>query len=253
MHVFVRFLTLMIGLFSLVSQAETVVIDGEDDWAPYSSKSEQNGKLKGLAVDLVTAIFQSVGVKTEIRQVPYTKCLEDLKRPTDVVGCFDTARDGTNEEAFRWPNEPLFKAKVLIWGRQDYPHTHMGPKDLLDKKVAVTNGYEYGSEFDASPRIDKIVGASDFVLFKKLAYSRVDLAVAYEYPAKEVLNRAELASEKAQIKSVGVLSDLDLYVSFSKQHPQSRHFLELFNKGMEKIKHDGLYAKIMDEFQRKYQ
>ena len=117
----------------------------------------------------------------------------------------------------------------------------------------MTNGYEYGAEFDGAPagELTKDVGATDQLLFKKLLQSRYDLAVAYEFPAKVVLSSPDMTKEKEGVKSVGTLSDLELYLSFSKL-PKYKKYLDLYNEGMKKIMADGTYKKLSDALEAKY-
>jgi polar amino acid transport system substrate-binding protein len=240
--------SLLLPLFS--HARETVVIDAEDSWAPYSS--EVKGKAQGYSVDMVKAIFNAANVDVEFRPVSYAKCLNDLTHAPDVIGCFDTARDAANENLYNWPQHPLFQAKVLIWARNDFKGSNLSFKDLIGKKVGVTNRYEYGSDFDKSTQIQKDEGKTNHILFQKLNYGRFDFAVAYEYPAKYTLKSPEMAAIKSNVKPVGVLSDLPLYVSFSKTKPESAHFLDLYNKGYEIISKNGTLKKLEDELNALY-
>jgi len=232
---------------------EKVILDAEDDWAPYCSKV--GDKAEGLAVDINRAIFHAVGINVEFKVVSYAKCIDDVTRKTEVVGCFDTARNSVNEKNFHWPEDPLFNAKVLIWTRKDFKENNLTYKDLKGKRVGVTNRYEYGPEFDGGPvgEVTKEASSTNNALFKKLAQFRYDLVVAYEFPAKIILNEPGMFREKAAIKSVGTLSNLELYVSFSKLNPKSAHFLKLYNKGVAIIKRNGTYKKLINSFEAKYE
>ncbi len=238
---------LLMGV-SAVALGESIVFDAENDWAPYSSKSLATGQAEGVAVNIVTSIFHSVGLVPEIRPVPYGQCLEDIKRPTGVLGCFNTVREEANEKAYAWPTEPLLFTKVIVWARHDFPTSGLGLKDLLNKKVAVTNGFEYGKDFDTNTAIQKVVGANDTILFQKLINARADFAVVYEHPGTLVLNRPALLEQKNLVKPVGALNELPLYLAFTTHNRRSSYYLDLFNKGMENIKQDGTYEKIMSEF-----
>lgn len=229
-----------------VQAKEVVIIDAEDDWAPYSSKVDDLPK--GFSVDVVKAIFNSQNVDVQLNSVSYAKCLDHVSRNTEVVGCFDTARSYANENKFYWTDKPLFKAKIFIWARKDYKKNDLTYTDLIGQKVGMTNGYEYGTKFDSGPpgEVEKDIGPTDQSLFKKLLFGRFDLAVAYELPAKNVLNQLKLAKEKAGVKPVGKLTEISLYVSFSKMNKNSQHFLAVYNKGMDTIIKNGTYKKLFD-------
>jgi ABC-type amino acid transport substrate-binding protein len=52
------------------------------------------------------------------------------------------------------------------------------------------------------------------------------------------------AEFKNKIRQVGSLSQLDLFVSFSKRRPESMKFANLLDAGLRKIKKNGVYAEI---------
>lgn len=235
------FFTSLLFLSSQSYARETVTIDAEDDWAPYSAKG-LDGKPTGFAPELVKEIFNAVDMDVNFKLVSYAKCLRDVETQTETVGCFDTARSNANESKFLWPEEPLFIAKVFIWVSKDSPYQKLTFKDLIGKKVGMTNGYEYGSEFDTAVNITKDVSQSDESMLKKIVAKRMEYGVAYEYPANYVLKN--LPELKQKVRSVGELSNLKLYVSFSKLNPNAKKYLELFNKGMSIVKKNGTYAKL---------
>ena len=100
--------------------------------------------------------------------------------------------------------------------------------------------------------IDKDEAPTNEYLFKKLLKGRFDLAVAYELPGKTVLNGHKMSNEKEGIKIVGELSNLALYVSFSKKNLQSDHFLALYNLGLENISKNGKLQKLISDFESVY-
>ncbi len=223
---------------------EQIILDAEDDWAPYSSNIKDSAQ--GFAVNVNKAIFQAVGVDVKFKVVSYAQCLSDILKNTEVVGCFNTAKSAANESHFYWPHEPLFQASVFIWVPADSRLKGLSYKDLIGQKVGTTDGYEYGAAFDSSREVEKKVFESDKDLFKNLAQKKIDYAVVYADPAYLALK--SLPKESNLVKSVGTLNKLDLYVSFSKMNPKSLHFLKLYNKGMDIIKKNGTYNKLKTKF-----
>ncbi len=117
--------------------AERIRIGAEDNWSPYSSVS--NGKPVGFAVDVVRAAWVAAGVDVELVPLPYARCMKDVDRGV-LAGCFDTLRDPILESKYRWHAQPLFRARIGIYGRvaTESVRTDLSLADLRGKRIGVT-------------------------------------------------------------------------------------------------------------------
>lgn len=219
--------------------ADTVTIGAEDDWAPYSSKV--GTEAQGFAVDIVREAFKAAGVEVKFSVVPYARCMSVTKEGA-LAGCFDAARNSTLEADYLWHAKPLFNAKINIYATADSKESGLTTKSLEGKTVAVTNGYEYGDEFDTNTKIKRDVANQDEQGFKKLMANRVPYMVAYEKVANAVF--AKNKEFTAKFKAVGITADPGLYIAFSKRHPDGAKYLEKFNQGFDTIVKNGKYKAI---------
>ena len=225
---------------TLPARALTVTVGAEDDWFPFSGVV--GGEVRGLGVDLVRAAFEAAGVDVKLQILPYSRCVELVKRG-ELVACFDTVRNSTTEKDFVWPREPLFRPFVAIYATAASSARNLAVADLEHRRVIVTRAYEYGESFDANPRINRVVAGRDIAGFRMLAAGRGEFMVAYAKVADEVLRRAgdELARS---VRQVGVASQVDIYLAFSHKHPQRAQMLELFDQGFAQLKRNGRYREI---------
>lgn len=222
-----------------------VVIGAEDDWYPYSG--ERDGRAQGMTVDLVTAAFAAMGVQAKLELLPYARCMAQT-RIGALAACFNTTRTALIENDYLWPARPMFTERFLIYARADDPHT--GPplqvRDLEGQQVAVTRGYEYGSEFDANPRIQRIVTGHDENNFQLLLRGRARYTLAPDANTRLLLQRRpEMAG---QFKAVGALSFFGIYTAFSRQHPDARAALAAFDEGMKVITANGIAKAIQERW-----
>lgn len=219
---------------------EAVTLVAEDDWYPYSS--EQDGAPAGMAVELVRAAFAAAGQKLELISQPYGRCLEEVESGRQV-GCFDTIREPQNETRFLFHAEPLFSARILIVAPVDSPAQDLGPRDLEGADVAVTNGYTYAEPFQSSGRVRKKVASSDLGVLRLVALNRTSYGVIYEQVMAHLLSQhgAELGGK---VKVVGILSLPDLYVSFSRIHPDTPRAMAALDRGLARIRANGVYQEI---------
>lgn len=224
-----------------------VVIGAENDWHPYSG--ERGGRAQGMTVDLVTAAFAAVGVVAEFDLLPYARCMAQT-RSGALLACFNTTRTALIEDAYLWPARPMFNERFLIYARADDPHA--GPplrvRDLEGQKVAVTRGYEYGSEFDANPRIERVVTTYDESNFRVMLRGRARYTLAPDANTRLLLRRFPELDGK--FKVVGALSYFGIYTTFSRHHADSARALAAFDEGMRLITANGVARAIQERWRQ---
>jgi polar amino acid transport system substrate-binding protein len=219
---------------------DKVRIGAEDDWRPYAYVSGKEPV--GFAVDIVKAAWAAANVSLELVPLPYARCMRMVDNG-DLDGCFDTLRDARTETRYRWHREPLFKARISIYGRTVGPNAPLiGPDDLLGQRIGVTNGYDYGAKFDNDRRMVRDVAVSDLASLRKLVAGRVDYALVYDQVAGHIAGlHPELAPYFVQR---GVLVEPLLYLSFKRNGEALAPLIAKFDKGLEHIRKSGEYARI---------
>jgi polar amino acid transport system substrate-binding protein len=236
-----------LSLFFLVqvAQAETIVLGAEDSWYPYSGLV--NNEAQGFTVDLVRAAFAAVGVQANFLPLPYARCTKEVKSGT-LLGCFDTSRSAIVEPDFLWHQKPMFYASVKIYARSPTKVSGTTVQDLVGKRVAVTNGYEYGNAFDSNTAIFRDNSPNDLSALRKLAMGRVDYALVFSRVATMLIkkNADELMGK---IAVVGELERLPLYTIFSKTYPNSARYVELFERGFDAITKNGRLKEIEKQWE----
>jgi polar amino acid transport system substrate-binding protein len=232
-----------------VAQQRVVVIGAEDDWYPYSA--EVRGRPEGITVELVTAAFRAVGVEVRFESLPYVRCMAQTKAGT-LLACFNTTRTALIEDDYAWPARPMFDERFLIWARIDAPAPRAGGlqvRDLEGEPVAVTRGYEYGTEFDSNPRIVRVVTSHDETNFRLLLRGRATYTLAPDINARLLFKRQPDLAGK--FKVVGQLSAYGLYTAFSRRHPQSADMLAAFDEGMKLIQANGVAKAIHERWRQR--
>jgi polar amino acid transport system substrate-binding protein len=230
---------------TLAFAGERIRIGAEDDWSPYSSSV--NGKPQGFAVDLVRAAWAASGLDVELVPLPYARCMKEVDRG-DLAGCFDTLRDPVLESRYRWHQQPLFQARIGIYGRAN-PGITSGVASksvaldmLRGKRIGTTHGYDYGAAFDNDRSMLRDEAPSDLSSLRKLVAGRVDYVLVFDRVANAI---AKMHPELGQAYSLqGVLVEPQLYISFSPKYPDIDRIVALFDQGMSKIRKSGEYARI---------
>ncbi|MBR7801261.1 substrate-binding periplasmic protein [Undibacterium fentianense] len=220
--------------------SQNLVLVGEDEWYPYAALKD--GKLQGLAVDILEAAYAAVNVKVSFKSAPYARCLM-LAESGQEVGCFDSLKDSKLMKTLRFHQEPIFRAEIGIYARADSIELNLKPAALKGKIVGVTHGYTYTDEVDNDISITREVAPTDLSNLRKLVLKRSDYALIYTRVMDYLMSKhaGDLAGKLRQVGSIG---QNDLYVSFSKKHPDALKFSILLDQGLRKIKANGLYHKL---------
>ena len=229
----------------LAAPVGAVEIGAEDDWYPFTAY--RDGRIEGMSVDIVRAAFAASGTEVELRPYPYARCME-LTRQGRLPACFNTSPDARIAEQFLLPQEPLFSGEIVLWSRKEEAAPVSDLAQISGRSVAVTLGYEYGQRFDSFTDLRRIEVRRDLSGFRMLLHGRVDFAVAYRGTARALFREyPELAG---QFAPVGVIHQPQLFVSFSRQHPEARELARRFDLGMRTIRANGRYQQILDLWQQ---
>jgi len=241
----ILFFLALIFLMCPLGYAESVRIIAEDDWFPYSGLT-QNG-IKGIAVDIVRETFKVEGIDIEFDVMNYDRGML-LVKDGQAIGCFDAPRTKEIEEVYYWHDEPMYVANSFFYATSDYAGEIDSIKDIGNRKLGLTQGYGYGNAIDMDDDIDKVYSKSDEIILKKLIAKRVDFIVLYDRVADYLISKLNV---QGKIKSVGLSESTGLYVVFSRKHPDGKKYCDIFSSGFRKIKSNGTYQKIWDEWDAK--
>jgi polar amino acid transport system substrate-binding protein len=220
---------------------DRIRIGAEDDWSPYSSSV--NGKPQGCAVDLVRAAWAASGLDVELVPLPYARCMKEVDRG-DLAGCFDTLRDPVLESKYRWHQQPLFQARIGIYGRvtPGLAPTALGLENLRGKRIGTTHGYDYGAAFDGDATMLRDEAPSDLSSLRKLVAGRVDYALVFDRVANAIAKTHPDLGKNYALQ--GVLVSPNLYLSFSPNYPHIDSIVMRFDQGLAKVRKSGEYARI---------
>ncbi|WP_374380820.1 substrate-binding periplasmic protein [Dongia sp.] len=241
-------LILLIGAASESAAQQKVTLVAENDWFPYAA--ERHGAPEGMAVDLVRAAYAAAGVELDLVSLPYARCLEEVAKGVRL-GCFDTIREPETLARFLFHKEPLFSARIVIIAPIDATVENLTAADLKGQTVAVTNGYTYGEPFQSDATIKKDVAKNDLAILRLVANQRDPYGVIYDKVMAHLL--AEHGGELAgKVKVVGLLTEPDLYVSFSKERPDAQAAMAALDKGLGIIRANGTYAEIEERWSLRF-
>ena len=227
-------------LFAMTSAAHALTLAVEDAWEPYA-----NPDGTGMSVDIVRSAFKSVGIEVTFEVIPYARLLQEVQAGK-YVGGFNVAREPSREDAFLWGREMLFLARAHYYHcRQRLLEASSAIGLKSGEKVGVILGYEYGELFHENNRISKVWGKRHDQILRMLQAGRVDTVILFEKTANLFLDEMNLQEE---VFAAFPSEPSRIYVAFSRQHPEARHYLEKLDEGLARIRANGEYQAILEKY-----
>ena len=209
-------------------------------WPPYVDP-ELPGK--GLAVSIVTAAFEQVGYTLSFTIQPWESALEGMGsgQTAVVAAAYKTA---ARENAFMFSNSYLVNEIKFLKRRGTNPRFE-ALSDLAGLRVGVVYRYVYEEKFDADTRFVKISETHIVPNILQLLAGNIDLTVGDERTLRYEISR-HLQDRKAELEFLATsLATRDLHVAVSRHAPQAETIIRDFNRGLEEIRQDGTYRKLV--------
>lgn len=213
------------------------------EWAPhYGSDLPENG----LTTALVKAAFKAVGHDAEVQFIPWTRALKDVKEgKADVVmGAYHSA----DREVDYFFSDAIVHLDTGLIARPGLDkNTFSSLRDLQGYSIGVARGWANNDEFDAANYLDKQVATSPALNIKKLFRGRIDMAVMnfdlFRYEAKKAdYCLTDVVFVDPPLETHG------LHIMASKQVTDYREIIKDFNSGLDKIRKNGKFQRIVSRF-----
>lgn len=203
---------------------------------------EKGGNYEGIDVDLINAIAKDQDFKVKLEAMDFSGII-----PAMQAGQLDVGMGGmsiTDERKKKVDfSDPYFDAGLTVVVKKDSSIKSID--DLKGKKLAVKNGTT-GAKF-ASDNADKygyeVVQFNDSPsMFQEVSNGNAD-ALIEDYP---VITYA-IAQQDLNLKTVGDRLNGDQY-GISVMKGKNQDLLKKINKGLENLKKNGEYDKIIDKY-----
>ena len=201
----------------VIAQDATNLIYMTDEYPPFNYK--KNGKLKGIAVDLLKAIWEKMGVpEQEIQLLPWERAYKLIQVKENSV-LFSTTRSIGRENMFKWVG-PIKTDFIGFIARKDRNIKLYSPEDAKKYKLAtVRDDYCEAVLKIKGFDFNKVERASDLnINIIKLRNGRIDMVV--NSVLRIFMEMEKKGIDTSDFETVGKLTNSDLYYAFNKNTPQ---------------------------------
>ena len=239
-----RFTLLVAGLiFAGFASAQPIALVSGDDYKPYADSKLPEG---GMTTELVKKAFAEVKKEVKVDWLPWKRGLDETKEGK-YAGTFPYLKTTEREQDFYYSD--------VIVKIQDFPFVNASGKKWDFSKVDSLSGSTICLPLGWAPtpkladmiknKTIKMESPKDLsTCVKMVANNRADYFVTDEAQGQATIKASEVAAGAVQMGDVA-LADTTLYLIASKKAAGSKEMLATFNKGLEAIRKNGTYAKVV--------
>ena len=241
-------------LFSPLGQklfAKEKLVLGTWEWSPITDSKLEG---YGIASEIVTKAYEAEGIEVEIKFYPWKRCeLMLMKNQLDAVFPYSNTLERAKKFSL---SDPVITVKTKFFYLKDKiirPEFN-SYEDLQKYNIGGVLGYFYKEEFDKAG-LDVEYVRSVKQNLKKLLKGRIDLVPIADYAGWYLISKNhpedhyrfdtidyDLPAKKASSEEIGSR------VMVLKDNPKADFIIQTYNRGLKKIKQNGVYQKILRKY-----
>ena len=232
---------ILLFMLSMSAQADTITAAG-DPWPPFLDPDHPQ---QGVAITIAREALKTQGHDLEFTFVPWARALDGVK-----TGDFDVLIGTwwTQERTeFLMYSEPYLTNQIKFIKRKGDPFEFEGLDSLAGKTVGTVRGYGYGDDFANTDSFTRSPAARLITNVRKVANDRLDLALEDELVARSLIAKEDPALIEKVEFTENALSSEGLHVTSGLANSRHAMIIEAFNKGLETIKANGTFDRILKE------
>ncbi len=247
-----KFIIVLLVLVFCIGGLTTAKAAGPDDitymteqYPPFNY--EEGGQLKGLAADILDAMFKEMGAsksKSDVKLLPWAQGYKRVQSEANTC-LFSMTLTDARKPLFKWVG-PIIATKIAIIAKKGSGVKINSAADLAKYKYGVIrDDVAQQLLMDAGIGADKMdITSKNESNIKKLDKGRIDAWGYEESSAKFQLKLAGLNPD--DFETVYILKDGKLQFAFNKG--VSDAVITQFQKALDAVKANGMHQKIVDKY-----
>lgn len=242
---------LLMLLFPLVVEAQTVRIS-TGEYMPFCGK---DAKHQGFASHVISEAFARQGYQVEFEFLPWKRAMQQAQLGKYHASSWWVYKQDRAEH-FLYSDEVLRIDTHFFYLKYKHPYFDWNTlTDLKGKRVGITRGYHYSqalTDYRVQGGLFEEVNG-DAQNIRLLIKGRIDLFPITREAGFELL-RTQFSAE--QVKNITfhpkpLISDKGFLI-FPKSLPGSEQLRRVFNAGMQAIRADGSYQRMLENLRNGY-
>ncbi|MBF0231032.1 MAG: transporter substrate-binding domain-containing protein [Desulfamplus sp.] len=237
-------------VFALVVMTSTTLFAGEvvklaiGDWAPYTSETDQKGK---LLEKVVTEAFKLEGIDVKYDYFPWKRSYIYVEQGK-YDGTFPWNKTEEREKEFYIHKISLINDEGVYFHLINKQFDWNTIDDLKKYKVGVTIGYKQ-EELYKSKGITAESVPNEEQNFKKMLAGRIDVYQTSKVVGYSAISKLFSPEDASMFTNhPKPVEESQYYILFSKTTPKGKELADKLDSGLKKLKDSGSYDKILAEY-----
>jgi polar amino acid transport system substrate-binding protein len=233
---------LCITLSATVARAETITLVA-DEWCPYNCAIDSDAP--GIMVEIAKKAFEPEGITVDYKIIPWARAIETVR--SGQYNALLGAAYG-DAEGFIFPTTPQAMMRNSFYVKKGNSWSFKTMESLNTISLGVIASYSYGDEIDAyiarysdtMPRIQIVTGEDAAQRnIDKLNAGRVDALIEASYVMEYHLKQRGMSDTIITAGMLPASMQDRLFIAFSPSHKDSKRYVAILNKAMERMKRTG--------------
>lgn len=240
---------LIIFCFSPVfAEEEIMVAIGE--WSPFISRELPH---YGIVSHIISEAFSESQIEVKYGFFPWNRSYRLVKRGEwHASAIWGKTEERKNDFYF---SDIIYTGEDVLFYLKDRPVNWQGDLNDLSELKGLTIGLSLGSSIGNVMKKAKKKGlltydttSDKLATFRKLLAKRVDAVEEIKTVGFHIIRTNFSKDQQERILNTDTLEKWDYHLLFSKKIDENKRYLEIFNKGLGKMKKDGRYTEMWADF-----
>lgn len=227
-----------------MAQAQSVSLVSGDDYLPFADRKAPEG---GMATEIVKKAFAEVKTEAKVDWLPWARGYDDTKSGA-FTATFPYFKGAEREKDMLY-SDIIFKLTDRVFikaGAKKFNFSTVA--GFTGSTICLPIGWTQPAKLADAIKSGaiKVQAPKDISTCVKLIDSeRADFFVTEENNGKASIAAAGVAAGSVVVADVPPLSENGLYLIASKSVPASKDVIATFNKGLDALRKNGTYDKIV--------
>ncbi len=246
-------MTLLLSiLFSTFAVGQQSITVASGEYPPYTAIDLPHG---GFVNHIITEAFTREGYLPTFDYLPWERSKFDTRKGKYQAASYWQCTE-EHQQSFLC-SEPIQQANFVFFYLKSNPLEHWTTlEDLADYHIGLTRGYAYTPALWAaveSGQLKAEVVSRDELNIAKLLRGRIDLLVLEPVVFHSLIRKYFDHSRSLLIDfhPTPLLRE-QTHLLFPKSRPDAAMLLEIFNRGLRKLKEEGTYERLSEQLIRGY-
>lgn len=214
---------------------------GSDVWPPFT---DALGKPR-VALDLVQAALERSQIEARMTLIDeFTELIQKIRDGDEFDGSAALWRSEERERYLLF-SRPYLENRLVLLARKGTDVSATSLASLVDKRVGIAEGYDYGETLATAPGPALVRGASDQTNLQALVKGELDYILVDELVVHALFERYGERADILLTAGTAPIIERPLHLAVRRDTPNAAALIERFNIEIQAMIADGSYNRLL--------